>query len=175
MANRPDCSNEANCDAMHVNSILSSGYLDASAKQPEQKHGEYLDTFMMIASYYANSTNIANPLVMADPKYLSAVSSYKNNYFHKHPDKIPIMVTCGFDKNKICKFLVPKDTSMTGLIDLIRSTYKLKSSEALYTIATTSENDFILTAQNSLQNAHKKYRDINNILHIIVQKENVYG
>tara|TARA_Y100000996_G_scaffold399412_1_gene368427 strand:+ start:462 stop:755 length:294 start_codon:yes stop_codon:yes gene_type:complete len=89
----------------------------------------------------------------------------------RHPNRIPVMVqskTCRFRKKK---FLVPTDTTVVELIHTLRSySNNLQCGDGLFLFVNN-----ILPSQNTTVKELHMLHQIDLILHISIEKEDVFG
>ena len=93
----------------------------------------------------------------------------------KYPDRIPIIVQkyIGTDLPDIdkCKYLVPKDMTMSQFMFVIRKRIKLDSSQTLF----ITVNNGLVTTSNVLSSIYHDNKDEDGFLYVTYTNENVFG
>ena len=95
--------------------------------------------------------------------------------FQKYTDRIPIIVerheTCELQELDKCKYLVPKDMTMSQFIFVIRKRIKLNPSQALF----ITVNNTLVTASQTVGRIYEDQKDEDGFLYVVYTSENTYG
>ena len=96
----------------------------------------------------------------------------------KYPDRIPIITSSKSIKDK-CenKFVVPLTMTASEFIIIFRKKVNLASTESIFLFIKDikNNNDVIIQSSTTFESLYQQYKDSNNILNIVIEKEAVFG
>ena len=94
---------------------------------------------------------------------------------NKYPDRIPVIVEkyfkCELPDVDKCKYLVPKDMTMTKFIFVIRKRIKLESTQALF----ITINHTMVPAPRLIGELYNEMKDEDGFLYVTYTGENTFG
>ena len=97
------------------------------------------------------------------------------NVYQKYPDRVPVIVlkhkSSDLPDIDKCKYLVPKDMTMSQFMFVIRKRIKLDSSQTLF----ITVNNGLVTTSNVLSSIYHDNKDEDGFLYVTYTNENVFG
>lgn len=101
-----------------------------------------------------------------------------DNLLKKYPDRIPVITSSKSIKDK-CenKFVVPLNMTAAEFILMFRKKVTLDSTESIFLFIKDTKNnsDVIVQSSTTFESLYNLYKDSDNILNIIIEKEAVFG
>lgn len=98
-----------------------------------------------------------------------------DNIIEKYPDRIPIIVqkhsTTELPEIDKCKYLVPKNMSITQFSFIIRKRIKLDSSQAIF----ITINNKLVGSGKTISELYNDEKDEDGFLYMIYTGENTFG
>jgi len=102
-------------------------------------------------------------------------SQEAKNILQKYTDRIPIIVekhnSCILPEVDKCKYLVPKDMTMSQFIFVIRKRVKLNPTQALF----ITVNHSLVTASQTVGDIYENQKDEDGFLYVVYTSENTFG
>lgn len=98
-----------------------------------------------------------------------------NTVLEKYPERIPIVVqrqeNSELPEVDKCKYLVPKDMTMSQFTFVIRKRIKLESSQAIF----VSVNHSLVASSKLLSDVYHEQKDEDGFLYVFYTSENTFG
>ena len=90
------------------------------------------------------------------------------------PDRCPVIIEIIKDGCfETMKMLVTKTTPYSAFMCILRRRINLSAKEALFIII--KSNNMMLSSNNTIGEVYDKYRDSENLLHLVARRENTFG
>lgn len=99
--------------------------------------------------------------------------------FKKYPDRIPVIIEKSknekfFSSNNKNKFLVPRDTTISEFMCILRKKIIVDKNSSIY-IFTNNKNKILLSGSNSIGTIYNQHKDEDGFLYLEYCYENVFG
>ena len=93
----------------------------------------------------------------------------------KYPDRLPIIVQKHY-KSELqevdkCKYLVPRDMSMSQFVFVIRKRIKLDATQSLF----ITVNNGLVTSSRTISEIYQDNKDEDGFLYVVYTNENTFG
>ena len=97
------------------------------------------------------------------------------NVYHKYPDRVPVIVQKYYKSNlpevDKCKYLVPKDMTISQFMFVVRKRIQLDSTQALFFTVSNG----LVAGSKIIMELYDEYKDEDGFLYITYTEENVFG